>query len=384
MTTGPSSSSQAPSRAARASGPGWRIATIGGVPVHLGGTWFLMAAVIVALIGPGIARSRPDLGLLAYAVAFAYALLLLVAVLVHEGAHALATRAFGLPVLRVVADLWGGHTAYDPTKATAGQSAVIAVVGPISNLVLAGVAFVVAPLLPPGVPHGLAAAFALINGVLAAFNLLPGHPLDGGQLVESAVWGATGDRHRGRVVAGWCGRLVVVGLAVWWLVVPLLRGRDLDITQLIWVGMVGMFMWRGASQAIAAGTILGSLGRVPLTSVIQPAHAITADATVAQAADAAREGAVAVLVGPEGRPLGLVDAQALGAVPRAAWATTSIAAVVRHQPPEWALELGPDADAIALVRTMQEHDLAVVAVTTGGVLRGVATAQAVMTALDGH
>ena len=76
--------------------PGWRLATIGGVPVYIGKSWPIIVVVIVATFGPNVAASRPGLGLGAYAVAVAYAVLLLVSVLAHEAAHA-ALHRIGSP-----------------------------------------------------------------------------------------------------------------------------------------------------------------------------------------------------------------------------------------------------------------------------------------------
>lgn len=93
--------------------PGLKIATLRGVPVYIGRTWPLIASVIVALFGPQVHRLHPEWGLGGYLLALAYAVLLLVSVLFHEAAHALAGQACGYRVNRIVADLWGGHTTYD-------------------------------------------------------------------------------------------------------------------------------------------------------------------------------------------------------------------------------------------------------------------------------
>ena len=177
------------------------------MPVYLDRTWLLLAAFI-AWTGWQAGR---DLGT---ATALAYALWLvvgmLVAVLGHEVAHALAARLLGFRVHRIVATLWGGHTAYDGTGTTPGRAALVAVSGPAANVALAAGGALAMTLLPW--PYSeFAWSFVILNGLLAAFNLLPGLPLDGGQLVESLVWSVSGRRDLGLVVAGWCGRALAVG-----------------------------------------------------------------------------------------------------------------------------------------------------------------------------
>src|SRR5699024_7086510 len=86
---------------------GIRLATISSVPVYLGWSWLLLGGIIIVLLGPGTAaRFGPVTG---YGIAAAYALALLLSVLAHEAAHAVAATAFGHRVHRVVADLWGGQ-----------------------------------------------------------------------------------------------------------------------------------------------------------------------------------------------------------------------------------------------------------------------------------
>lgn len=361
-----STANAAPERA-----PGLRVAVIGGVPVYIGAGWLVMALLLVAIIGPNVARQRPDLGALAYGVAALYAGLLLVAVLVHEAAHALAARSFGLPVHRVVADLWGGHTAYDPSRATAGSSAVIAVVGPLSNGVLALLAWVFHPLTPAGVPQGLVGAFAFLNAALAAFNLLPGLPLDGGQLVESAVWGATRNRNRGKVVAGWAGRIVAGIVLAWFVLVPVLSGRGFDYSTDIWFVLIGGFLWVGASAAIRQGGVLDRISRVQLGPLLRPIEPVTSETTVARAL--AGQG-IPVVVGPDGFPESLLDGAAVEQVPQAAQAETSVLAVSRPQPSGWVVQADPAGDLLPVVRGLQTARTGVVAVMWQGKVLGVVTA----------
>ena len=130
-------------------------------------------------------------------------------VLVHELAHAWAARSFGYPVQGITLWLLGGYTVYERRDSKPGPEFVISVVGPLSTLAIAAGCWVLA-----GVTSGsvsvLLSALAFTNLLLGALNLLPGAPLDGGGIVKSAVWRATGSRTPAHA-AGYAG-LIVAGL----------------------------------------------------------------------------------------------------------------------------------------------------------------------------
>ncbi|MCA0292139.1 MAG: site-2 protease family protein [Actinobacteria bacterium] len=355
--------------------PGIKVATIAGVPVYIGRSWGLLALIIVALIGPQL---QPDLGGRAYLVAIGYALLLLLAVMVHEGAHALGARSFGFPVHRVVADLWGGHTALDVSRSTPVRSATIAVVGPLSNLVLSAVGYGLAAVLDPGIAHGLAGLFGYLNLLLALFNLLPGLPLDGGQLVESLVWKLTGDRHKGRVAAGYCGMAVTLGVLYWFVGRPLLRGDQPSLFSIGWAFLICMFLWQGARSAIASGQVGGALSRVRVVDVLTPVAPVPYDAALTQLPT----GVPPVVVDQSGTPVALVDAAALQAVPPQAAPHTSVSSVSRPQPPGWVLDLDPNAPVTELFAPLRDLGTGVVAIRQNGRLLGVVTVDAVNNSLS--
>lgn len=352
-----------------ASFKGMRLATIRGVPVYVGSSWAILALIIVALTGPDIARSRPDLGVLAYGVAMLYAVMLLVAVLVHEAAHAVTARGFDYPVHRVVADLWGGHTALDVTKASPGRSALVALAGPAANGLLALVGFGLTGVLPDGVPGGLAAGFGWLNGALALFNLLPGLPLDGGQLVEAGVWGATGSRARARVAAGSCGLVVTVTVVAVAVGVPLLRGETPSLFTLGWSLMIAWFLWQGARAAIAVGKGNAQIERLRVLDVLTPVAAFPMSARLADFPS----GLAPVLVDDAGVPIALVDAEALARIPPQAYPHTLASAVSRRQPPHWVLEVDPSAALAEILPTLAAVGTGVVAVCQKGQVLGVVT-----------
>ncbi len=356
---------------------GIRLATIASIPIYLGWSWLLLGAVIIVLVGPGTAAQfGPVTG---YTIAAVYALALLLSVLAHEASHAIAARSFGHKVHRVVADLWGGHTAFDASHATAWSAATIAIVGPLTNGVIAALAFAGAVTSSSAVTVTLLSGVAFVNAALAVFNLLPGLPLDGGQVVESLIWAATGDQSRARVIAGWAGRVLVVLILVAVVAVPLARGFSPDLSTVLWTALIGAFLWSGATSAIAQGEALGALRGLDVNALLEPVAAIAADRSLSELTSLR---ALPVVVAADGRPLGLIDHDALRAVPPSAVATTPVSAVTAQAPPAWSTELRPGQEAMDLVRAFQNSGSSIVVVTDGTTLRGLARAARVNAALS--
>ncbi|MCU1530791.1 MAG: peptidase [Arthrobacter sp.] len=302
---------------------------IAGIPVVLAYSWFIIAAFTVIVYGPVLQRNDPGLGATAYLVAFAYAVLLLISVLVHELAHALTAKIYHWPTEKIVLNLWGGHTQFESFTASPGRSVLVAMAGPAANLALAGGGWLlVSTGNLSGVADILANIFVWANLLIGIFNVLPGLPLDGGRLVESAVWKATGSQEKGTIAAGWGGRIIVVALAVWFIVLPLLSGERPDISLMLITTLVGSFLWMGATASIQQAHLRGRLHLVDAAALAEPAVGLPQSATVADVLALAPGGTPAVvLCGGDGRPVALVDARAAATVPPAAAATTPVTAV---------------------------------------------------------
>ncbi len=354
---------------------GWAVGRIAGVPVHIGRSWFLVAAVIVFLFGPVAQRAMPSLGGWAYVVAAAFAVLLLLSVLVHEAAHALVGKACGYRVARIVADFWGGHTAFDSRDATPGRTALVSIAGPLANAALAGIGWLGLQVADQGIAFLLLAGFTYANAFVAAFNLLPGLPLDGGFLVDAAVWKVTGSRALGMLVAGWCGRLLTLGLAWWAIVLPVLSQQRPDLSRLVYVVLIGSFLWLGASEAVQVGRARRRLERVPVSQVSRPAALVGLDTPLDRMppVDAAT---VLVAVDEHGRAVGLVDSAAVARVPVAVQGSTPVAAVVHRLPPTWVVPADLSDPLTEVVIALQTHRLPAIALEgPDGAVHGVVLAQ---------
>jgi Zn-dependent protease len=316
---------------------------IAGIPVILTWPWFIVTAAIALYFGPRVEANFPGIGAGAYAVALAYSLLLALSVLIHEFAHALTARAFGWPTTRIVLNLWGGHTQFERYSSSPGRSLAVALAGPAANFALALLSWWVILLAGPGtVVELLANTLFWANLILAVFNVLPGLPLDGGRIVESAVWKATGSQDKGTIAAGWVGRLIVLGLLALVLVLPLAFGRTPDLTLVIIGVLVSSFLWLGAGDSIRMAQIRLRLPSLSASRLKQPAVGLPSGSTVRQLRHlvAGRPDLAVVLLGEDGQPRSVVDSGALAAIPDAAADTTRADAASRTLPAvriaEWA------------------------------------------------
>jgi Lon-like protease len=200
-----------------------RVATIGGVDVRLDPSLVLIVALLVWMLDARLALRFPGgpFELTSLALALLGSLLLLGSVLAHELAHALTAQRRGIRVGSITLFALGGATELDGHGRTPRDELAVAIVGPWVSIVLAGAFGLVAAStesLPPG---DLGAALGLLSGLLgwlnlglAAFNLLPAAPLDGGRVLHALLWRGLRDRSRATAVTGALGAVLGVGLVV--------------------------------------------------------------------------------------------------------------------------------------------------------------------------
>ncbi|MFJ6534829.1 site-2 protease family protein [Paenarthrobacter sp. NPDC091711] len=357
---------------------------IAGIPVYLAYSWFIIAGFTVIVYGPALLVRTPELGIGAYFVALGYALLLAVSVLVHELAHALSAKAFNWPTEKIVLNLWGGHTQFESFTASPGRSVVVALAGPASNFVLAaGMWAVLSTGALSGVPDTLANILMWANLLIGLFNVLPGLPLDGGRLVESAVWKATGSQDKGTIAAGWSGRTIVVALVIWVIGLPVLNGTPLDISLILITVLVCGFLWMGASSSIHHAKLRSRLYLVSAAGLAERAVGVPNSATVADVLDISPAGSPAVVIcGPDGKPQGVVDFEATLGVPAANATTTPVTAVAHALAagayvPEWS----KGQELIQYLARLDGGEYAVV--DHNGIVTGLLRQQAVVTAITG-
>ena len=312
----------------RAHPPGtWRVGTIGGVDVLVRSSWLLVAALIAVLLAPRIEQVQPGLGALRYVAGIGIAVLLYLSVLLHEISHALVAQRFGLGVRSISLHFLGGATEIESETRTALQEFTVAVVGPLTSLLVGGVALACVPLTPEGLVQVAVELLAGANLVVGVLNLVPGLPLDGGRVLKAAVWGLTGDVHRGTIAAGWGGRAAAVLVLLWPLGSRVLLDQRPDVLDYVMVVVIASFLWTGATASILNARLRRRLPLLRARPLARRAVAVPGDLPVTEAVRRAQErGAGAIVTqARDERLAGVVNEAALVAVPedRRAWVPVS-------------------------------------------------------------
>ncbi|GAA2854305.1 site-2 protease family protein [Nonomuraea rubra] len=291
-----------------------------GIPVYVSWTWFLVAAFITVMFGPQMRQRLPQLDdFAAYGVAFLFAVLLYISVLLHELAHSVLAKAYGLPVRRITLYLLGGVSEIEKEPPTPGKEFMVAAAGPALSLGLGGLGLAADIYLinNGGVLEVLTWQLWVANLIVGVFNLLPGLPLDGGRMLRAGVWKITSNPGSGTVVAAWGGRVLAVLLVAFPIVSMLSSGQELDFTNIIWPLVLASFIWMGASQSLRVAKIRARIPQVNARALARRAIPVTAETPLSEALRQAAEqraGAL-VVVDHDGTPLAIVNEAAVQATP---------------------------------------------------------------------
>jgi Zn-dependent protease len=205
-----------------------RLFTVSGIRVGVDASWFIVLFLMIYLLSGPFRATLHSSDTVAYLTTVVSVLALFASIIVHEFGHAIAARRRGVGVQRIDLYLFGGLTLMTREPETPGEDFVIAVAGPLATAavtlvcIAADFALVGSHRLLDAIelqsniqitPLLLALSWLIpVNLLLLVFNLLPAFPLDGGRIVRSAVWRATGERRRGTVAAARLGQVLALAL----------------------------------------------------------------------------------------------------------------------------------------------------------------------------
>jgi Zn-dependent protease/predicted transcriptional regulator len=173
---------------------------------------------------------------------------LFLSIVIHEFCHSLVARKYGIHMKGITLFIFGGVAQMEEDPPSPKAEFMMAIVGPLSSIAIALIFYgIYASGKQGGLPepvNGVVGYLAMINGILAGFNMLPAFPLDGGRVLRSILWGAKKNLRWATRVSSWIGSgfgilLIVLG------VLNVLRGNFIGG---MWWFLIGMFL-NGAAKS---------------------------------------------------------------------------------------------------------------------------------------
>ena len=290
--------------------------------IRIGANWSTLVTLglFTYLLGRSLADAHGN-SVAVWLAAAAGAVGLFVSLLSHELAHSIIARRSGTHVEMVVLWLLGGVSELGDEPKDPRSDLRIAVAGPLSSFVLGaalfGIAGVLGAVVSGPVPEMLG-WLAVMNLVLAVFNLIPGAPLDGGRVLRALIWRRTGDRLRASTIAARSGRIVGLGLLILGGVELLLVGAGGGL----WLMLLGWFLYSAANVELTAAGLRHRLGDTRIRDIMTE-HPLSVPATWS-VADLLRSQLVHAdhrvfpVIDQTGRPIGELALSDLTALPAAA------------------------------------------------------------------
>ncbi len=330
----------------------WKIGSLFGIPLFLDPLWFVILGL--ATLNFGVAYQSWGL-VLAWSGGITMALLLFGSVLLHELGHSLVARSQGIKVNSITLFLFGGIAAIEEESKTPGKAFQVAIAGPAVSIAL----FVLLKLLSNTLPDASPARMmigdlARINLILALFNLIPGLPLDGGQVLKAALWKTTGNRFQAVRLAAKVGQILGYAAIALGILVDYLTG---ELVTGLWIALLGWFGVRNATSYDRVTLLQESLLQLVASD------AMTRDFRVVDANQTLRSFADYYLLNStspqvyfaesDGRYRGLVDVEDLRSCERSEWETQTLESIVH---PLTEIPTVSESSSLAVVINKMEID----------------------------
>jgi Zn-dependent protease/predicted transcriptional regulator len=359
---------------------GLKIGRIFGIPIYLHASWFLIFALITLSIAGYYAQTyaswsewqRWGLGVITSFLFFG-------SLLFHELAHSVVALHYRIPVISITLFVFGGLARIGREPSNAKQEFNIAVAGPLSSYLLAGI-FYALQQLAPGVEtaSALFGWLAFINFTLATFNLVPGFPLDGGRILRAIVWGLTQDYSKATRFASRGGQVFAYVLILMGIVVTLQGTWGSGL----WLVFIGWFLLSAAQESYAQVAIRNTLRGLRVADVMSTELPIVPRNISLEeyVQELLRTGRRCHLVVGDGQLLGLMTVHSLNQVPREDWPRTAVQAAML--PRERILWAGPNEPVLGILERMQSEDVNQMPVVDGNRVVGLVSRDTILRVLQ--
>jgi len=357
---------------------GFRLGSIFGFEIRIDFSWFIILFLIVWSFSFAVFPAQvPGHTQAVYLImGVSGALLFFASLLAHEIAHSLVARRRGIEVEGITLFVFGGMARTRSEAKSPGDEFVIAGVGPLASVALAGLLWLIAWLgdgagVPPVITVVLA-YLAWLNLLLAVFNMLPGFPLDGGRVFRAIAWRITGSLERATRLATGGGKalgLLLAGMGIF-------MAFRVDVVGGLWLVFIGWYLRTAAVASYQQHRLRDVLTDVRAEQTMSPSpETVPHDMTLQQLMDDVfmRSRYVAFPVMENQAPVGLVTLHQLREVPRDSWGYVPVREVML--PIEPGLVVAPDDVVTTVIDRLQSSPARRVLVMQDGRLVGIISAR---------
>jgi len=366
-----------------------KLGRIAGISVGLHYSWFIIALLITLSLAEHFRTVTPRWSsTVVWSAAIVTGVLFFVALLLHELAHSLLAKARGLRVRAITLFALGGVSQIESEASDAKSEFWIAIVGPLTSLAIGLVCLWIARLtgwLPGTEPSVPAIAVLLwlgyINMMLAAFNMIPGYPLDGGRVLRALIWWITRNADRSTQLASQVGQAVAfififLGLYRFFL------GANFGG---LWLAFIGWFLLDASRSSYAQVAVMTGLRGRPVADMMErDCPTVEGHLTLRDFVDEylLRTGRRCFIVVQNHNVSGLITSHEIKQVDRERWPLTSVQSVMRHL--DQVRSVTPDTPAIQALEIMTREDINQLPVLSNGHLEGVFSRGHVLRFLQTH
>lgn len=335
-----------------------RVGTLFGIPFFVNPSWFLVLGLVALTYGDDLARAFPSLlpGV-PLVLGLVTGLLVFASVIAHELGHSWVAIKQGIQVKSIALFLFGGVASLEKEPETPGNAFWVSIAGPAVSFLLFGLltifnGFVVLP----APLTAIISVLALVNLSLGLFNLIPGLPLDGGNILKALVWKITGNPYQGVKFASWGGQAFGY-LAIASGVVPLLLFGSFDS---LWNILIGWFLVQNASQAAQFARVQSRLtGLVVADAVSVDSPIVSAEASLRDFVDlrtlSPGNWRKFMVTDASGRLVGEITVDALQGIPGDLWSSKTVGELM--QPIEQAALIESDHTLLQAIEQLEKYKL---------------------------
>jgi Zn-dependent protease/CBS domain-containing protein len=347
-----------------------------GFEVRIDSSWFIIAILVAWSLSTGVFPLHyKNLSIETYwLMGIVGAVGLFLSIVAHEFCHSLVARKCGIPMNGITLFIFGGVAEMGDEPSSARAEFMMAAAGPLSSVLIALIFYGMyvagkGTLAEP--VSGVIQYLAYINGILAAFNLVPAFPLDGGRILRSILWGLKKNlrwatRISANIGSGFGILLIVVG------VFHILRG---DFIGGMWWFLIGMFLQGAAKasyqQVITRKALEGTLVRrfMQKNPVIVPSS-VSLEDLVDDYIYQYHFKMFPVIQEPD-KLIGSITTKQVKEIPRDAWGTKTVGEVAVPCSAKNTIE--PEADSVQALALMRKYGSSRLLVAEGGHLVGIIT-----------